>query len=248
MTSIGGTLILRDGDKWDYPWRQAVKSILPVCSEVVICDGGSTDGTLEAVREWMKQEPKLRLVEWPCPPPSADWLMDWWNYAREHLTTPWHFFITADECLHEDSYDEVLRFVERHPGRSALCHTRNFWFNPQRLIPHGHCCGYLGYRLTPQHMWMPADHPHAKSVATEAVGVTTDIEVYHYNWMRKESAYLEKEKNLQRLWSGVSDPRLEGVELSDWKRLDFFSDPLISFTKPHPRVMWDWLKERGHEP
>lgn len=34
---------------YDYPFREAIRSILPLCDEFVVAVGDSTDGTREAV-------------------------------------------------------------------------------------------------------------------------------------------------------------------------------------------------------
>ncbi len=250
MTTIGATLILRDGYRHDYPWREAAQSVLPVCSELVICDAGSTDGTLEAVQEWSEADPRIKLRHWTPEAPNHNWLLSWMNHARQQLSTSHHLFITADEVLHEDSYDDVLRFVNDHPNGAANCHTRNFWFNSKLLIPHGHTCGHRGYRLSPTRMWMLADWPDERGREMMDANVETEIEIYHYNWLRKPANYVEKEKLFQQCLTGSHDARFDDpkLDLKEWAKPSFYSEPLIPFDKPHPKIMERWLKERGHLP
>ena len=42
--------------KSDYPWRESISSLLGFCDEVVVLDGGSTDGTYETLLAWAEKE------------------------------------------------------------------------------------------------------------------------------------------------------------------------------------------------
>ncbi len=248
MTGIGGIFPIKNGYQHDYPWREAIQSILPVCDEIIVSDGGSTDGTIEAVQEWSKVEPKIKLRHWKPDAPHHGWLLSWINFTRELLSTPFQFLGTADEVLHEESYDAVLRFVKDHPNGAAMCHTRNFWFHPKRLIPPGQICGHRGYRLAPTRMWMLADWPDDRGREMMDANVETEIEVNHYNWLRKFEKYVPKEIQFQEVLGGGHDARFDNPKLtvSDFTRHDYFPTLPVPFFKPHPAVMRRWLSERGH--
>src|SRR5438132_6241086 len=111
--TLGGNVCIRNGNALDYCWREAVQSLLPICDEVVVCDGESTDGTQEEIREWMQREPKIKLCVYPWPDPKGDidFWVKWLNYSREHLTTDWHIQLDADEVLSDRSYLEVVSHI-----------------------------------------------------------------------------------------------------------------------------------------
>lgn len=247
--SIGGTLIVRNGDEFDYPWRQAVLSLLPICDQVVISDAGSTDGTREAIIEWQKTEPKIKLVNFPWPESDPTLIANWINSAREHLETDWHFFLTADEVLHEAYYAAVLDWPNAHPNHSATTHTRNFWSDSKHLIPYGRTCGHRGIRMAKQNVWMPADFPDERGRKAMDTSIETDIEVYHYNYLRKRDAYFRKQKAYQiSVCGGSYDPRIDDNEKSEaWLTPAYYPEPLVPFDFPHPQVMHQWLKERNYE-
>ena len=109
MTTLGGNVVIRNGTSLDFCWREAIKSLLPVCDVVSVCDAESDDGTQDEIRGWMLREPKLVLCVWPWTDPVGhpDWFVEWINYNREHIQADWQFQLDADEVVHEKSYQEI---------------------------------------------------------------------------------------------------------------------------------------------
>ena len=50
MVKVSGFTIVRNAIKLDFPVEASIRSLLPVCDEVVVNVGRSEDGTLELVR------------------------------------------------------------------------------------------------------------------------------------------------------------------------------------------------------
>src|SRR6266853_1777572 len=147
--SLGGNVCIRDGNKLDYPWKECIHSLLPVVDLCVVCDGGSTDGTLEEIRAWCEREPKLSLCCYPWPDPKAniDFWVNWLNYSRDHVPCTHVIQLDADEVLYEHSYDAVRRYAKAAPRHTLRCRRLNFWKNHRNLIPQGVCLGHEVIRL-----------------------------------------------------------------------------------------------------
>ena len=60
---LSGYTTTKDVIKSDYPWEASIQSLLGFCDEVVVVDGGSEDGTWEALQEWSEKEDKLRVYQ-----------------------------------------------------------------------------------------------------------------------------------------------------------------------------------------
>lgn len=58
---ISGFTIARNVIKADYPIKEAIYSILPLCDEVIVAVGKSEDNTLEYIRGF--NEPKIKIIE-----------------------------------------------------------------------------------------------------------------------------------------------------------------------------------------
>lgn len=253
---IGGNICIRDGESTDFMWREAVESLLPVCSTVYICDGGSTDGTLQAIEKWCSREPRLRLTHFPWSSPVGQthlWVT-WLNHARSHITEPWHFQLDADEVLSPASYDWIRDFTSTPREASAWCHRFNFWRDPWHLLPDGKVCGTRVARLASTSLWMPTDYPHPLGEDLCRMAVGSPIQIYHYGWLRRREAMIQKQRRYMN-WTvgGDLDPRLTAAETAaNWceevaTQCGWRGD-VTRFQGEHPEVAKQWLRDRGYNP
>lgn len=253
---IGGNVCVRDGIDTDYCWQEAVRSLLPICSTVTLCDGGSTDGTLQAIQRWCDAEPRLRLVHFPWSNPQGEthlWVR-WLNHCRSHIAEPWHLQLDADEVLHESSYDWIRAYVANAPHPAAAwCIRDNFWRDPWHLVPSGHMCGDRVARLASTSLWMPTDYPHPKGEELCRLAVHSPIRISHYGALRRPAAMAVKQRRYQAWTLGGLDPRIAAAEQAPnwcdsvaeqcgWAHL------VAPYKGTHPRVAWTWLRAHGYDP
>jgi glycosyltransferase involved in cell wall biosynthesis len=253
--TLGGNVVIRNGIDLDYCFVESIRSLLPICDEVVCCDADSTDGTRQVLDELAAVEPKIKICNWAWPEPvgrAHDWFVTWFNYAREHLHTDWHIQLDADEVLHENSHEEVLQAVRYQ--KTLVCKRYNFWRDHRNLIPPGHCCGHEVIRVGPQRLWMPTDCPDPRGKALADLSERSNVEIFHYGFIRRPEAFFSKERLLQRYYFNSYDPRLERAqekyekEGANW--MDNcevgYTNNLVPFTGTHPRVAHSWLRGRGY--
>lgn len=251
--TLGGNVVIRDGNRLDFPWRECIKSLLPICDVVSVSDGESTDGTQEEIREWMKTEPKivLNVYPWPNPHNRPDWFVEWLDYNRQHTRTDWQIQLDADEILTDRSYEEVRQFIQTG-NRTAIVTRYNFWRDHQHLIPEGQCLGKRVIRIAPTNIFLASDGYHQKGETAAAMSVTTNIEVFHYGFIRKPEAFFEKERLLQNYFFGSYDRRLEVAQKAggNWMDhpdvTDYARNP-DEYHGHHPEIMRQWLAERGYQ-
>lgn len=251
--TLGGNVVIRNGNSLDFCWREAIRSLLPVCDVVSVSDGESQDGTQEEIREWMKYEPKivLNVYPWPSPVGDPDWFVKWINYNREHVQADWQFQLDADEVLHEKSYPEIRDFIET-PDRTGVVTRYNFWKDHRHLIPEGQCLGKRVVRLAPQRLWLASDGEHPKGSEAASLGVSTGIEIYHYGFIRDRDRFFKKERLLQGYFFNTFDPRLEAAQKTqgNWMEIEGITgweSNLDPFEGTHPATAMAWLKERGYD-
>lgn len=254
MSTLGGAVCIRNGDKLDFPWRECVQSLLPVCDEVCLCVAtGNEDNTEQDARDWAEVEPKINLCMYPWPEPRGDpdFWVKWLNYAREHLRADWHFQLDADEILHEKSYDEVRKFIEGD-RKSAIVTRWNFWSDHRHTIPEGYCCGKHVIRLAPTNLWMASDGFHENGAEVVNLCTATGIEIFHYGFIRRREAFFDKERRLQGYFFDTYDPRLQTAEsfAGNWMAMGGvtgWEDKLDDYTGDHPQAAKSWLKARGYD-
>ncbi|MES2882223.1 MAG: glycosyltransferase family 2 protein, partial [Bacteroidota bacterium] len=112
---VSGFSFIRNAIKFQYPIVEALQSILPLCDEVVVAVGNSTDGTRELVASI---DSKIKIIDTVWDDTLADGgqvLADETNKALKAIAddTDWCFYVQGDEVLHEDGYDEIYRAMQQ---------------------------------------------------------------------------------------------------------------------------------------
>ncbi len=121
---ISGFTFIRNGLVLGYPFVPAIRSLLPLCDEIIVNVPRSTDGTLAAVQQI--GDPKIRIIE-------SDWdeamrtsglaMSHHTNLALEQCTGDWCVYIQGDEVLHEDTLPAMRAAMQRDlkmPGVQGL--------------------------------------------------------------------------------------------------------------------------------
>jgi glycosyltransferase involved in cell wall biosynthesis len=111
---VSGFSIVRNAVKMQYPVEAALRSIAPLCDEIVVNVGDSEDDTLDLVRGI--GDPKIRVFEsvWGDEREVTNRMHSvQTNLALDRCRGRWCFYIQADEVLHEDDVPRVRAALER---------------------------------------------------------------------------------------------------------------------------------------
>ena len=107
---VSGYTTVKDVIEQGYPWKSCIKSLLEFCDEVVVVDGGSSDGTYEKLIDWSKKEQKLKVHK-----VERDWnhkrfaVFDGLQKAeaRKLCTYEWCWQQDIDEVVHENDAPNI---------------------------------------------------------------------------------------------------------------------------------------------
>ena len=248
MVKVSGFTIVRNAIKLDFPVEASIRSILPICDEVVVNVGRSEDETLELVRSI--EDPRIRILE-------TEWDMTRRNTvlglethrAMRACLHPWGVYIQADEVLHERGAEELVaaiqaadgdpniegllvRYVHFYGGFDTIATHRRWYRREVRAVrlaagldirPYQ---GAQGFRVGPNNRKIRAR--------------LTGAEMFHYGWARPAEALREK--------------RELGRTMYPWRNADV-SRPLLAwmpgirpFTGTHPAVARRWIEARQYDP
>lgn len=257
--TLGGSVFIHNALEFDYCVRESLSSLCAVCDQVIALDAESTDGTVDALLEFAKGHPNLKVVtgaKWECAPNYSRLAM-LANEAKSHLKTDWHFMLQADEVLHESSFPFIRKAMAH--DRLKSCHIRrlNFFGDYNHYIKieqpqHNKPCGDEICRLATIENNACGD---AESICVDPTYGTRfyldDIVIYHYGYVRADEHHIKKTIAVQSwFWGEGSQPDSRVVEMDkeggkvyDWRRMKSL-DMLSRLTKSHPRFAWEYVKTR----
>ncbi|MBL7816637.1 MAG: glycosyltransferase family 2 protein [Saprospiraceae bacterium] len=242
MKVVGFTFI-RNAIQFDYPIVEAVRSILPLCDEVVVAVGRSDDETLALVQSIDSE--KIRIIEtvWDDTlRTNGAVLAVETNKAFDAVgaDADWCFYIQGDECLHEKFLPTVKAAMEKWKDDP---HTEGL------LFKYTHFYGSYDYIATSRKWYRHEIRiiKNDKSIRSyrDAQGFRKNGQklkvrevaacIYHYGWVKPPQAQQLKQVSMNKLWHSdeVVKQKIPDVESFDYTHID----DLERFDGSHPAVM-----------
>tara|TARA_B100000212_G_scaffold336117_1_gene309012 strand:+ start:802 stop:2754 length:1953 start_codon:yes stop_codon:yes gene_type:complete len=123
---LSGYTTVRNATKMEYPWQATVSSMIDFCDEVVVVDGGSTDGTWEELQSMasLQGDGRLKIYQHSVPDdhPSFAYETDGKlkATARSHCTGDFCWQMDADEVVHENDYPKIKAMLRSFPTASDI--------------------------------------------------------------------------------------------------------------------------------
>lgn len=248
--TISGFSYVRNGIEYDYPFTEAIQSILPICDEFIMVVGDSTDGTRSAV-EAIRSD-KIRIIDtvWDMNLREGGRIFaQQANIGLDHATGDWAFHIQADEVMHEKDLPKItealLRYKEDRRVDGLLLPFLHFWgsYNYIRTSrrPHKHeirvvrnlplirsyrdSQGFRKYHSTAGY--------EAGEKGEKLTVVKVDAPVFHYSFVKKREVQSKKNHSFQTMYHADIPLQAEKVSGFDYQQVD----RLEPFTDSHPAVM-----------
>ncbi len=118
---ISGFIVLRDVLKTGYPFVEAIAASLPVCDELLISEGYSTDGTYEVVKRVCALNKKVKVYrqQWPSTRKYSV-IAQVTNDIRAKCSGDYILSIQANEILHENNIELLKVLPEICPQVNAF--------------------------------------------------------------------------------------------------------------------------------
>lgn len=240
---VSGFTIARNVLKADYPIREAIYSILPLCDEVVVAVGKSEDDTLAYIEGL--GDPKIRVIQtvWDDTLREGGKVLAVETDKALSAVNPaadWCFYIQADECLDDQGIDSLRKQMEFYKddhnvegllfdykhfygSYDYIADSRTWYRNEVRVIRNNvNIRSYKdaqGFRINGRKL-------NVKKA---------NASIFHYGWVKNPVLQLEKLKQARKLWH--TDEFLE-KEYAAADAFDFSQiDSLEAFNGKHPKVM-----------
>lgn len=245
---------------YDYPFREAIRSILPLCDEFVVAVGDSTDGTREAVLALDPQKMKVVDTVWDMNLREGGKIFAMQaNAALDHITGDWAFHIQADEVIHENDLPKIKAAIEQYDADKRI---------DGFILPFLHFWGSYGYIRNTRRV-----HAHEVRIFRNLPGVRSyrdsqgfrkynsaaqyeqqqesgeklrvkkiDAPVYHYNGVRRADVMNKRTQVFTSFWQANTEAAAPQEDF-DYQRVD----RLQPFTGSHPAVMQERIQQQDWE-
>lgn len=120
--TLSGYTTVLNAKSQGFPYLQSIRSMLGFCSQVVVVDGESNDGTWEELQEQFSGDHRVTLMqrEWDSSEPGMDGMQK--AYARAMCVGQLLWQQDADEVVHESDYVKVKKLTRRFPTDVDVLH------------------------------------------------------------------------------------------------------------------------------
>lgn len=252
--TLGGSLFIRNGEKFDYCYKQAIQCLLEFCDKVSVCvvptdDDSGIPGIVQAAADVNGLDRVIIRVMH-----DIDWLrLDFQNkhrlsiftnYAIEMLDTDYVFNLQGDEIVDPSSYEWIRKAIEiGHEG--YLCKRINLWGSPYKQLNVSHYRKPCSTEIVRLAKACYRAYDDAESLAAPCNdGFLDQIKIWHYGFIRKKEVHCDKIRQMQAdIFKITPDSKLEGMGNFDGSAW-FGPDDLIPIEGNHPPLMQEWIKTR----
>lgn len=250
---VSGFTFVKNALIYDYPVVESIRSILPVCDEVVVAVGNSEDATRDLISQIGSE--KIRIIDtvWDETLREGGKVLAVETdkaFAEIAPDADWAFYIQGDEVIHEKYLPAVREAMEKYrdsPGVDGL------------LFKYLHFYGSYDY-VGASANWYPHEirvvkndrsirsyrdaQGFRKSDNSKLKVVPVDAYIYHYGWVKDPRAMQKKRQNFNRLWHDDRwiEENIEKVEAFDYEK---HVRELRRFDGTHPAVMQQRISTRN---
>jgi glycosyltransferase involved in cell wall biosynthesis len=241
---VSGFTFVRNAVKYDYPILEAIRSILPVCDEVIVAVGDSDDDTLKLAQSLASPKVKIIQTIWDDNLREGGRVLAVETdkaFAAVSADSDWAFYIQGDEVLHEKYLDEVrdamLRYKDDPKVDGLLFNYFHFygsydyigeslnWYRREIRVVRNRR-DIFSYKDAQGFRKRPNDKLRVKHI---------DATIHHYGWVKHPKSMQGKHLSFNKYWHDDQwmTQNIEPVEDYDYSKID----ALTRFSGTHPAVM-----------
>lgn len=251
MKVVGFTFI-RNAVKYDYPVEEAIRSILPLCDEVIVNVGNSDDATEQLIHDIDPAKIKVFHSTWDeSLMAGGRVLAAETDKAYDKITSDadWCFYIQADEIIHEKYYVTIRSAMKKYKDDKSV---------EGLLFKYLHFYGSYDY-VGDTRKWYSHEiriirkdeniHSYRDAQGFRKGGrklnvVEIDAYVYHYGWVRHPQYQMKKVLGFEKLYD--SDNMASKISKEETDHFDYSDiDSLTRFNGSHPGVMKQRISKKN---
>ena len=248
---VSGFTFIKNGISLGYPFIESIKSIDPICDEIIINVGfddealSENDGTFELIKQEFSH-PKFKIIKSFWDPKLTEKglvLSEQTNIALKECVGKYCLYIQGDEVIHEndlaniqdqilkmDSYPDidglVFNYYHFYGNVDVIKHTRNTYRREVRVIRNK--IGLISHLDAQGFRFQDGKKPRC---------LLTQAYIYHYGWARETSVMDKKIKEMDKLYHGENYERYQ----SQFEYRKIWG--LKKFSGTHPQCVEKWVSK-----
>lgn len=245
---VSGFTIIRNAIQFDYPIQEAIESILPLCDELIVALGNSTDETQELIERIDTNKIKIIHTQWDDSLREGGRVLALETDKAKAAIAPdsdWAIYIQADECIHEkylDTIKDAMQQYKDHPEVDGLLFkylhfygsydfvgdSRKWYRREIRVIKND--SNIKSYRDA------QGFRKNGKKLKVKLI----DAYVYHYGWVKSPEKQQDKQLSFNKMWH---DDQWMEKNIAKTSTFDYSQiDALKRFEDSHPKYIQQRIK------
>ncbi len=245
--TVSGFTFIRNGVYYDYPFLEAIRSILPLCDELVVAVGAGQDDTRERIAAL--GDSRIRILDTVWDENLREGgrvLAQQTDLALAEIQGDWGLYIQGDEVLHEQYQPVVRQAMERYLedgltegllfrylhfyGSSRWVGRARQWYRQEVRVVRN---------LPGIHSWKDAQGFRRDGRKLKVRPIPADM--YHYGWARHPRAQQRKQEDFNKLWHDDQWIERHVVKADAY---DYRTGAVLRpFSGTHPQVMAERLAQ-----
>lgn len=242
---VTGFSFIKNAILFDFPIKEALLSILPLCDEIVVAVGDCSDATRDLVANLHPTKIKIIDTVWDATLQTGGMVLaDETNKAFKAIASDadWCFYIQGDEVLHEkdietvkqamlqykddDKVDGLLfKYLHFYGSYNYVAASSKWYRNEIRVVKNNKAI----YSFRDAQGFRKSDNEKLRVKAIDA-------HIYHYGWVKAPNTMMAKRKEGVKFWEGHKyTVAYDKTDLGDYNFANI--DALIPFNGTHPTVM-----------
>lgn len=249
--TISGFTMVRNADKYYFPIKESIESILPIVDEFVValgnCDAG--DKTRELIESIGSSKIKIFERTWDEKAfVDGKIFADETTFAFQQCKGDWCFYLQADEVVHEQDLPAIQKACLDNLANKAvdglLFRYHHFFADYEHYMPfHGWYKNEIRIVRNGANIFSYKDAQSFRKNDFEKLNVKAiDAHIYHYGWVRPPHLMQAKKKEQDGLYH---DKKLvEETYSTQANDFDFGALGLIPvFEGTHPKLMNTFIQK-----
>ena len=243
---VAGFTFIKNAVQFQYPIVEAVRSILPLCEEVVIAVGDCNDGTRELVSSI---DPRVKIIDtvWDESLKQGGKVLAAETNKAFHAVpadADWCVYIQGDEVMHEDGYDEIRSAMKEWKGNKEvdglLFKYRHFYGSYDYTGVNSHWYrNEIRIIKNDRNIYSYRDAQGFRKGQNEKLKVKPlNAYIHHYGWVREPEA-MQAKFNHFGTYYGVEHSEKTYIGSFDYSNID----ALEKYTGKHPAVMQERINK-----